>query len=345
MFTHNDYINMSRTFMECVSRDVLDACMLNETETHQKFRKRMGRLAAITNDLDLKQALDDVHVYETQSNGACVVPVRRGRPEIYDSLGRILMAYAETERTGGLHPFYTRMLLPKTNYDEGQIPLFTSVLWVQNFRMGESRSDRYDFHWFLSYQKTLVVVLTPFLGHSQKPETVLEFIFACGLKQNFAPCANCAKVVPSVAHCCAKIWYCNRECQRNDWSLHKEVCTRYTGVTGATGVTDVTGPASSELAVYVPEATLSSVESAMSRLELLGSAVAEVSRCAVCAASGLLKACKCGILYCSKSCQNSDWPAHKKVCKKLQQSLQASKICSKCGKAADGSICIKCALK
>ena len=30
------------------------------------------------------------------------------------------------------------------------------------------------------------------------------------------------------------------------------------------------------------------------------------------------KKCTCGVLYCSKKCQNKDWGTHKKICKVLR---------------------------
>ncbi len=280
------------------------------------------------------------------------------------------------------------MSLPETNDDEGQIPLYTSVLYVQNCSLGTlGFSVSYDFHWFLSnkhHGKKLLVVLTPFLGYSQKPEIVLDLIFDVGLKQKFNPCAYCKKAVPSAAHCCDNTWYCDKACQKDHWPVHKAVCTRSARPASSkvlvmnssslsqAALSRSSGPASSDVSVMnssslsqaalsngpalseisvtgsadsAPHATvsLSSVESAISRLELLSSSVAEV--CTVCAAPGSLKTCKCGKLYCSKTCQNFDWSTHKKVCKKPSLGLQASKICSKCKRPADGSVCVKCALK
>ena len=342
ILTSNDYLKMSRNFMECVSPEVIEALMLNENETHQKLRKRLASLAAITDIAELKRALDETHIFETQQtqqNRTCIVPVKTGRREIYNSLDKILKAFAETERIGAQHPFDTEMWLPRTNYDEGQIPLYTSILYLQNFRLGDL--GRYDFYWFLSLEKTLVVVLTPFLGYRLKPEIIMTFIGDCSLRQKFSSCSYCGKVVPSVAHCCDKTWYCDQICQKDAWPNHRAVCTRSMRHASIASSNDsVTNPES------VSQATLSGVESAISaisRLELLGPSL--VDKCAVCAASGSLKACKCGKMYCSKACQDSDWTGHKKVCKKLQLGLQASKICSKCKRPSNRPICVKCALK
>jgi hypothetical protein len=134
--------------------------------------------------------------------------------------------------------------------------------------------------------------------------------------QGFRTCRFCGKRGPSILLCplCLAVGYCDRACQRADWASHKTTCKE-------TKSFDLSG--------------------------LIAAIVPALQVCVVCGSPDPLKACKCKTLYCGAACRDSDWPTHKKACKKLQ-GAKVESTCSKCKKPADlkhGTVCPKCALK
>ena len=189
------------------------------------------------------------------------------------------------------------------------------------------------------------MITTPFLGYTQTPAAISAMIDEYGLWQKFAPCAYCEKTIHSVALCCSKTWYCNKACQKAGWPSHKAVCTRTMCPAQSTDpLHDMP-----QTLLHPTQSQLSLENSSQSSAELLQSTISElclrsnesIEMCVVCGATGSLKACKCRTLYCGIACRDSDWPKHKKLCKKLQ----VLKTCLKCKAPTDGTVCLKCALK
>jgi hypothetical protein len=264
-------------------------------------------------ELQQGDSLDKVCMLTTV--GGSVVPLR-DRLQAYPALGMCIEDFGIKE-ANGTNTFYSRLKLEKEMVSQGiqQTPDYCSVLFISSDRTqrGSPGRTHVDFHWFLQKDKTLAVVLVPSTASSIMCPIVHAHVDDNGLMQEFRVCNTCGKRGPSVWLCpkCAKVGYCDRACQMADWALHKTACTL------------------------------------KQEMDLSGAIAAASQVCVVCGSSGSLKACKCKTLYCGTACRDSDWPTHRRVCKKLQGAKEES-TCSKCSKPTDlkhGAVCPKCALK
>ena len=81
---------------------------------------------------------------------------------------------------------------------------------------------------------------------------------------------------------CAKVQYCNRDCQAQDWPEHKKTC--------------------SEAAAL--QSSRNAAHDALPRCTRCKKLSATLKKCTKCSS----------VQYCDQACQRSDWPEHKKVC-------------------------------
>ena len=297
-----------------MSKEARDSFLLCEKSTHRKLVKQLLALVRALEDPADLSALDKVCMLTTMGEFGRVVPVPN-RLAAYPTLRLCVEEFAHNE-TNGTNIFYSRLRLGKDLMSQGipQEPDYCSVVYIASDRTHSKPEGltHVDFHWFLLQDKALAVILAPGVCESAMSTVIHAFIDDNGLLQKFRVCNTCGKKGGSVWLCpyCTKVGYCDRACQKADWASHKAVCKKV----------DLSG--------------------AIDKIDKI--AISQV--CVVCG-SGSLKACACKTLYCGTACRDSDWPNHKKVCKKLQASKST---CSKCKKPTvlkQGGICPKCALK
>lgn len=123
-------------------------------------------------------------------------------------------------------------------------------------------------------------------------------------------CAHC-QATTQVKRCsgCFQVFYCSKLCQRSHWRLHKQQCRK------------LQKTASRDDAAF-----------AASKDDVKGKTTA-VNTCRNCKnTGGDMKHCsRCSLAtYCSKACQQLDWPAHKAHCK------QRGALVTKRQKESDG---------
>ena len=142
-------------------------------------------------------------------------------------------------------------------------------------------------------------------------------------------CAACGGTSDTLKKCsgCKSISYCSKSCQQSDWSKHKTSCQ------SPSPQSDKPGTSSQDA-------------------EMRKEAVVE-PKCSACGkTSKSLKHCaQCKkVSYCSKSCQKSDWPTHKKICQDSGEKCEAVRhaavernTCVYCGSTSDTlKRCIRC---
>ena len=302
-------------------RPTCDRTNLEERkEAHRKLSKRLRQLG-------------DSEDPTTQYNELCILtPTRAG-----SSSGAEISAMAAHERKGIYHILYRCFKNFATNVTEGQLHTFyqyfksdqpqptsyCSIVFLgSDRRMFAAGATHLDIHCFLHKDKSLAVILMPCVESSFQSPIVHRYVEENGLMQEFNTCANCGKTGPFVWLCqCSKAAYCQKDCQRSHWGEHKAVCRQ---------------DSQQEPQEPLDLTHLSDLSSMLSSIK--------VDVCVVCGASDSLKACKCKTMYCGSACQNSDWPAHKAICKRLCKNL-----CPRCKKVmgsagAAGALCSKCAL-
>jgi hypothetical protein len=146
-------------------------------------------------------------------------------------------------------------------------------------------------------------------------------------------CSFCKQSHSCMKKCtrCGQAQYCNRDCQREHWSKHKEMC----------------------IAKHWPEHEKTCAKLQPHDTDKHTDPLPECSCCKK--ASDNLKNCtRCGIArYCDRDCQTRHWPEHKSVCRSTDtvelQSRDTDKHadplpkCSHCKKASDNlKNCTRC---
>lgn len=114
---------------------------------------------------------------------------------------------------------------------------------------------------------------------------------------------------------CRNVFYCSKQCQRNDWQTHKTSCKRSASSNNSnknikpkdvklTG-RNINEAMIDEHGTYVQERDCS---------------VANEHHCLNCKTFGATKCCsRCKtVYYCSKSCQRTDWSRHKNNCGRVR---------------------------
>lgn len=107
-------------------------------------------------------------------------------------------------------------------------------------------------------------------------------------------CVNCQAIAPrdaifKICACCCEARYCSRECQKAHWPVHSAQCSAF-----------MLRAMILEEKGYVPC-------QACGKVEIYGKGVSHTA-CSKCV----------NVVYCSKTCQTSSWPEHKKLCKSLK---------------------------
>ncbi|GBC02154.1 hypothetical protein RclHR1_04480018 [Rhizophagus clarus] len=193
-------------------------------------------------------------------------------------------------------------------------------------------------------------------------------------KKNNDTCSRCGKtsvveVGGGICSKCKLVFYCSRDCQKEDWKRHKKECNHSSVTT--------TKSTSSRLADVSITETNNEIKD---NKEIETKKNDDVcSRCGktsiVEAGGGICSKCK-SVFYCSRDCQKEDWKRHKKECNfnpatttkstssrladvitetnneiKDNSEIETKKngnACKRCGKTstmeAGGGICSKCKL-
>ena len=117
-------------------------------------------------------------------------------------------------------------------------------------------------------------------------------------------CSYCGIAGTDLSKCpCLQVQYCNVECQRGDWGVHKKVCTV------ASGRKKPKSP-------MAPSQNSQSTTQPSQSSQPPGKWKSMTQCCTTCGTSSpTLFACPCGdVLYCNRNCQTDDWGSHRKCC-------------------------------
>lgn len=108
-----------------------------------------------------------------------------------------------------------------------------------------------------------------------------------GLLQEPLKCQVCLKETVNKCPKCEQVFYCSRECQREDSTQHKIKCDQMSSMPSGIDLNN------NDYLSILPESKV----------------------CAVCHQPGEKSCSKChSIYYCSRQCQEQDWKIHKIIC-------------------------------
>ncbi|CAL4063517.1 unnamed protein product, partial [Meganyctiphanes norvegica] len=171
-------------------------------------------------------------------------------------------------------------------------------------------------------------------GSGMETNRIREFM-KVGQKSFFmaGACTECHKIPSeddSIKTCsnCRLVWYCGKECQKNNWTYHKELCKATKSVAEDLGgpgtylletARDAVGRQDMHFVEYLNEITAAVEKKLNRRLDALEGKIIQSSKvCLICKSTkhADLKPCKICYLvfYCSEDHANQDSVRHSKFC-------------------------------
>lgn len=167
------------------------------------------------------------------------------------------------------------------------------------------------------------------------------------IRLSFTVCRFCNGSSKQLKGCarCLQVFYCSKECQREDWSQrHRDECKAMTSVEKNERGHQPKSEAKEErreIEIYKRKSKTEDRKSS-----------ASLDCCSLCGRNGDLKTCKgCDKQnYCSLECQTADWKTHKTSCTKekggaeniAEHNDNSSPICAHCRSKSTSRVCKNC---
>lgn len=167
------------------------------------------------------------------------------------------------------------------------------------------------------------------------------------IRLSFTVCRFCNGSSKQLKGCarCLQVFYCSKECQREDWSQrHRDECKAMTSVEKNERGHQPKSEAKEErreIEIYKRKSKTEDRKSS-----------ASLDCCSLCGRNGDLKTCKgCDKQnYCSLECQTADWKTHKTSCTRekggaennTEHNENSSPICAHCRSKSTSRVCKNC---